>query len=261
MTDFENDLRRRLTDAARLAPARRPAVAVRPPRRGQLLVAGLAAAAVAVAAGAIWGAGRDTEPGNRVADPGGSPSVHVDDSALCASLMEFDGRTYAQTGWTRLPRQGPSLGDVQRNACEGHAPRMPAFIAHGFDPSTAVLTPDAIWIAEGVEAPDLEQLTAPVLCTGQGAASARGRVDGVVTTDGNDGNDGNVIGIELTLTEGPAWLMRSDAAVRVTATVRDGDADPYASLARSLQSGDAAVRVQFRCSAGQFVTAGLVLTP
>lgn len=270
MTEFENDLRRRLDDAAQLAPAYRPATTTaRPRRREPLLVAGLAAAAVAVVAVAAvaagtfwWGVGGGPGPREQVADPGGSSSVHVDKGALCVALLELDGRTYTSTGWTRLPRQGPSLGDARLPRCGGDGPQgedetAEAFAGVGFAPSSVVLTDETIWVVGGAEVPGLDELTTPVRCTGTGTATTSGRLDGVETTDGNAGA---VTGLELTLTRGPEWLMRSDAAVRLTAAVREEHAAAYGSLGQALRSGEDAVRVQLSCSEGRFVTVALLLT-
>ncbi len=281
MSDFENDLRTllhdaaaqaptfsrtRLEQAARAVPATAPAPVDSTRHRGRWVLAVAAAAVLAVAGGAWMRTGGDEER---------PPS-----SAACPALLYAGTKVYSANGEpTRLPRPGRELTQMRvvdrpciepppQGADQTPAPkvkehRVPVYQLPGISSSTAFYSRGKVWVRTGFSRlpVSLRQFYAPVRCTGTAPRSYSGtlisgstRITGAfrpvvpyTATFVADRGKG------LELGKYSAVTLR----IRVTAATRNG-ADP-AFLRPALGHAHRAT-VQATCSGGRFVATGFALS-
>lgn len=246
MTDFEDDLRRRLTAAADGAPPWRselltaPAAVIPPAdrrRRPGWLVAA-AAAAVVVGGGAWWVSSQPPTDSS---------------TASCAGVLRYAGATYTLGGpLVSVPAGVSGAGTGTVLGCDdggGASQDITVGVQNlpGIERTQVVTTTDGYWVAEGVSVPDaLQPLLRPAPCEG---ASDR-TLDGVVVSIDTELSESAgpttpySLGLEVDGGDVPGGFARTTLEVAVTATTR-GAADRTTLLA-SLRDG-ARVRVTARC--------------
>lgn len=279
MSDFDDDLRTllhdaagqaptfsrtRLEQAARQMPAPAPAPAASPHRRRWVLA--VAAAAVVAVAGGTWLQTRGDE------EPRGA--------AACPALLYAGTTVYAANGEpTRLPRPGreltglrvvdrtcvepPPQGTAQTPAPKVAEHRVPVYQIPGVSSSTAFYTRGKVWVRTGFPRlpVSLRPLYAPVRCTGTAPRSYSGtlisgstRITGpfqpvlpyTATFVADQGR-----GLEL------GRYRAVTLRIRVTEATRNG-ADP-AFLRPALGHAHRAT-VQATCSGGRFVATRFALS-
>ncbi|KRE62461.1 hypothetical protein [Nostocoides sp. Soil756] len=254
MTDFEDDLRRRLAVAAGEAPAWRADLLPSDPEdvrdiedagtaapgrpRRPVWLAAAAAAAVVVGGGAWWVA----------AQPPTSTG-----SASCAGVLRYQGAQYVQGGPLQsLPSGITDAGGGTLLGCDdggGATPDEAVTVQALPDvaPARAVVIGGDYWLADGQPAPDaLQRLLQPVPCTGDGTLDLRGTAASIDTEV--DAGVGPAVPYTLGVTvdggDVPGGFARTTIDVAVTAATRGGD--DRALVVAALQDG-ARVRVTARC--------------
>jgi hypothetical protein len=261
MMSFEDQLRRRLADAAQSAPAfsgvavQQPSPAPRAPRpRTRVLLLVAAAAVVVVAAGAagtVWALRGPATP-----------------SASCAAQATFGGRTYVPAGdLVRVPRAGPRVGSLTLPRCDdgqglsgGEA--LPAYALAGVGRDAALLADDTVWLREGAATPEpLRELFRPVRCQGAPATVA-GHLRGIDAEAATDFAVRAPYTATLLADQGATLPLGAYSAVVVQVQVTEetvGGTD--AALLRAALAGGRRITVTVECSGPEFTASQVRLAP
>jgi hypothetical protein len=250
VTDFENELRRQLTEVGDLAPTFQPTRGVEPSapkrRRSTLAFAGVALAVAG--AGVWWTATRAT-----VQRP----------EALCVAAVSFEGKTYQRHGdLARIPRATELLGQASPIPCSDDPAPSPVGVraAAGYSPDELIMVHGSVWVRDGAPVASVKALSTPVKCSDPAGFTAQGRITGVDPSGGSAANDEQLVApftVGFEARQGPAWLVGEYQAVHFDAVVQPTTQGADSTTVQAAITQSTQVRVHLRCNRDQFEAVAL----
>lgn len=249
MSKIEDQLRRRLKEAANLAPTFQHQDAARKVRRRPFALVALAAGVAVAAGGILWGTSpRDVDP----------------PTARCVAELVFNDTKYVAYGDVRrVPRSAEPAGTATQVRCEG-APSsgtVTVFAAEGYEPADIILVNGAPWISQIPPIPELESLFLPTVCAATDEFKIVGTVIGV-TSDKETTQDGQLappFTLDIEATNGPAWLLSDYQTVRISGLVDSTTRLASDHLVGDALSGATPIQASIRCRTGRYELVGLTL--